>query len=69
MEILLHLGAPDNKILLHFGVHDKQILLRSGVPDNKILFPSVCPRQLVNECILLAMPGPREQLSGTPKWN
>ena len=45
IEILLHLGVPDNQILLHFsvpknkillcfGVHANQILLLFGVPDN-----------------------------------
>ena len=37
IEILLHLGVPDNQILLHFSVPDNQILLRFGVPDNQIL--------------------------------
>ena len=31
--------------------------------------PFHCSRQLLNEYILLAMPGPLEQLSGTPKWS
>ena len=37
IEILLHLGVPNNKILLHFSVSDNQILLRFGVPDSQIL--------------------------------
>ena len=37
IEILLHLGVPDNQILLHFSVPNNQILLRFGVPDNQIL--------------------------------
>ena len=37
IEILLHVGVPDNQILLHFGVHNNQILLHFDVPDNKIL--------------------------------
>ena len=31
--------------------------------------PFRCPRQLLNEYILLAMPGPLEQLPGTPNWS
>ena len=34
IEILLHLGIPDNQILFNFGVPDNQILLYFGVPDN-----------------------------------
>ena len=43
VEILLHLGVPDNQILLHFGVPDNQILVRFGVPDNQILLHLVSP--------------------------
>ena len=69
IEILLRLGVPDNQILLHFSVPNNQILLRFGVPDKQILFHFGVPRQLLNEYILLAMPGPLEQLAGTPKWS
>ena len=37
IEILLHLGVPDNQILLHFSVPNNQIFLCFGVPDNQIL--------------------------------
>ena len=37
IEILLHLGVPNDQILLHFSVPDNQILLCFGVPNNQIL--------------------------------
>ena len=37
IEMLLHLGIPNNQILLHFSVPDNQILIRLGVPNNQIL--------------------------------
>ena len=37
IEILFHVGVPDNQILLHLGVPNQQILLRFGVPDNQVL--------------------------------
>ena len=38
-------------------------------PQQPNFTPFWCPRQLLNEYILLSMPGPLEQLSGTPKWS
>ena len=37
IEILLHLGVPDDQILLHFSVPNNQILLRFSVPNKQIL--------------------------------
>ena len=52
IEILLHLGVPDNQTLLHFGVPynkialcfgvlNNQILLHLGVPDNCSSYPGM----------------------------
>ena len=53
IEILLHLGVPDNQILLHFSVPDNPILLRFSVPDNQILIhfgvPNNCSMNISSE--------------------
>ena len=37
-------------------------------PQQPNFTPFRCPRQTLNRYIRLAMPGPLEELSGTPKW-
>ena len=44
LEILLHLGVPNNQILLCFGVPDNQTLLHLGVPDNCSSCPGMARR-------------------------
>ena len=36
IDILMHVGVPDNQISLHFGVPHYQIQLHFGVPHNQI---------------------------------
>ena len=43
IEILLHLGVPDNQILLHFSVPDNQILLFSVSQTTKFYSILVSP--------------------------
>ena len=44
IEMLLHLGIPDNQILFDFGFTDNQILLHFGVPDNWSSCPGMVGR-------------------------
>ena len=56
-------------MLLYLGVPQQPNFTPFQCPQQPNFTPFRCPRQLPNEYILLAMPGPLEQLSGTPKWS